>query len=306
MKLAIIVIILLAAVLLLFWYSSNNSGAAKSNETGKAPPQNIQNQSLPKTSANPQNQTIAAPNESAKPKPIQAAFIRNFTIANWNLQIFGDSKASNATLMRIYSSVIKDYDIVFAQEIRDKDGSSFASLCKLLLDYNCNISSKAGRTASKEQIGIIYRKGIALSSIRDFNPDSKDRWERPPIMAVFNIGNYSISVYNMHDDPGNVSAELSSFESVVEDKGKVMLLGDFNADCSYYPMANRTQFKNWTWIIKQGEDTTVHNTVCTYDRILLNKNATGDYLEHGIRTDGINAAVSDHYLVWARMLANAS
>jgi len=306
MKLAIIVIIMLAVVLLLFWYSSNGSGAAKNSEPGKALPQIIQNQSQPIIQANSQNQTIIAPNESIKPKPIQSASFRNFTIANWNLQIFGDSKASNSTLLGIYSSIIKEYDIVFAQEIRDKDGSSFASLCKLLPDYNCNVSSKAGRTASKEQIGIIYRKGIVLSSLKDFNPDAKDRWERPPIMAVFNIGNYSLSVYNMHDDPDTVPAELSSLESIVEDKGKVMLLGDFNADCSYYPIANRTQFKNWTWVIQNGEDTTVHNSVCAYDRILLNKNATSDYLEHGIRTDGITADVSDHYLVWARMIANAS
>src|SRR6056297_464714 len=40
------------------------------------------------------------------------------SLANWNLQIFGVSKASDQELMNDYASIISDYDIVFIQEIR--------------------------------------------------------------------------------------------------------------------------------------------------------------------------------------------
>jgi len=43
-------------------------------------------------------------------------------IANWNLQVFGQTKANNLGLMQIYSEIIEDYDIIFVQEIK---GSTF-------------------------------------------------------------------------------------------------------------------------------------------------------------------------------------
>ena len=79
-----------------------------------------------------------------------------FTVANWNLQIFGEKKANNTELMNIYASTISKFDIVFIQEIRDKSNTSFWKLCGMLPDYNCILSTREGRTSSKEQYGVIY------------------------------------------------------------------------------------------------------------------------------------------------------
>jgi len=92
-----------------------------------------------------------------------------FVIGNWNLEIFGDKKASDPSLMNEYSDVINHYDIIFLQEIRDQDASSFIKLCGMLPDYECNISSRAGRSSSKEQYGIVYLKKFTLNRIIDYN-----------------------------------------------------------------------------------------------------------------------------------------
>ncbi len=60
--------------------------------------------------------------------PVEPTYM---TIANWNLQIFGDAKAH---LVPVYASIIDDYNITFVQEIRDADLSAFIQLCAALPD----------------------------------------------------------------------------------------------------------------------------------------------------------------------------
>lgn len=220
-------------------------------------------------------------------------------IANWNLQIFGNTKASNDELMNSYASVIDDYDIIFIQEIRNKDQTAFPKLCALLPDYDCGVSSRAGRTSSKEQYGIIYKKGIEIS-MRDFNPDASDRWERPPVEVTFDIEGYELIAYNIHIKPDDAPEEIDYLEDVVETSGNVVVLGDLNADCSYYNPSTETDFDSWEWIIKDSEDTTVSSTHCAYDRILLNDNANAEYSSDGIYTE-VTSEQSDHYLVWVEL-----
>uniref|UniRef100_A0A671QFF1 Endonuclease/exonuclease/phosphatase domain-containing protein n=1 Tax=Sinocyclocheilus anshuiensis TaxID=1608454 RepID=A0A671QFF1_9TELE len=43
----------------------------------------------------------------------------SFLIGAFNIKSFGDSKASNATLLDIITKVIHRYDIVLIQEVRD-------------------------------------------------------------------------------------------------------------------------------------------------------------------------------------------
>jgi endonuclease/exonuclease/phosphatase family metal-dependent hydrolase len=233
-------------------------------------------------------------------QPTQTGAIK---VANWNLQIFGESKASKPDLMAKYAQEIGKYDIIFVQEIRDSSGAAFSKLCFLLPQYNCKVSSRAGQTSSKEQYGIIYRKGVKLLSMTDFNPQYQGDFQRPPILAVFNLTHYDLKVYNIHTDPDNVSAELHILESIVDPSGNVMVLGDLNADCSYYNPSVSPEFDSWFWVIGDGEDTTIASTDCAYDRILLNSDAKNEFLGFGIDKN-ITSGVSDHYLVWAEMKAS--
>lgn len=222
-------------------------------------------------------------------------------IANWNLQVFGPTKAGNIQLMQTYASIIDDYDIIFIQEIRDQSRISFSRLCSMLTNYSCMSSSRAGRTSSKEQYGIIYKNGINITYLKDYNPDPQDRWERPPIKVIFNINDYQLIVYNIHTKPDDVENEMNYLEDVVDDKGNVLILGDLNADCSYYNNKKETDFDNWHWVISDDEDTTVSATDCAYDRIILNDDAFEEYKADGIFKKRITRNLSDHYLVWVKI-----
>lgn len=223
------------------------------------------------------------------------------SLANWNLQIFGQSKAENDELMQFYADTIDEYDIVFIQEIRDKSETAFPELCSLLDDYSCELTSRAGRTSSKEQYGIIYKDSVELVNIKDYNPDSQDRWERPPVEVTFRIENYTLRTYNIHTKPDDVQEELNYLEDIVDNSGNVVVLGDLNADCSYYTEITESEFDSWNWIVKNTEDTTVSSTDCAYDRILLNEDSYEEFSDYGIFTKGITKDISDHYLVWINL-----
>jgi len=222
-------------------------------------------------------------------------------IANWNLQIFGETKTSDSELMQTYSSIINDYDIIFVQEIRDKSDTAFPKLCSMLQNYSCLSSSRAGRSDIKEQYGIIYKNEINVTNFYDYNPDSSGRWERPPIRTDFDINGYRLIIYNIHTKPEDVQKELDYLESVAINSGNVIVLGDLNADCSYYNNAKETEFDSWNWVISDDEDTTSSPTNCAYDRIILNNDAFEEYKSDRIYKKGITKDVSDHYLVWVEM-----
>ena len=217
-------------------------------------------------------------------------------IANWNLQIFGDDKAANDTLMDIYVNKIKGYDIIFVQEIRDLDSSAFDNLCLRFNDYSCRVSSRAGRSSSKEQYGLLFKKNLELVNFIDYNldSDSDKKWERPPVEAEFLINGTKYNIYNIHIKPSDAHSELKELDLMIgKPSEKVIILGDLNADCDYYTREDHLEFPadTWTWNIRDSEDTTVAATDCAYDRIITNFAVDG----YGIDTN-VTRDVSD--IIW--------
>lgn len=232
-------------------------------------------------------------------------------IANWNMQIFGESKANDVNLMKDYIRKIKDYDIIFLQEIKDASGTAYKTLCNSLMDYNCAISSRAGTTSSKEQYLIVYKKNIALSQIIDYNLfNYTNQFERPPIEVVFTINYskyinatstnsyyYNITIWNIHTKPENVKEELINLEKLIPYQPGTMIIGDLNADCDYYNPEKEFIFKGWDWLIKDIDDTTVGASNCAYDRILVDNELSIIIKNTGIDKD-VTKEQSDHYIIW--------
>lgn len=226
------------------------------------------------------------------------------TVANWNIQTFGPSKASNPELLRFYASVLSQYDIVYVQEIRDASGMAFEYLCAYMpREYECEISSRAGRTQMKEQYGVMYKNDIVLVEFKDFNPDSADRWERPPLMNEFNVDGYTFSVFNIHVKPDDVKRELAYLESEANKlEGNVMIIGDLNADCAYYSQRFEPEFgTGWHWVIGNGVRTNMGMTPCAYDRVILNDDMFYEFVDVGVYTEGINKTHSDHFPIWVEI-----
>ena len=226
------------------------------------------------------------------------------TVANWNIQTFGPTKASQPDLLRFYAAVLSQYDIVYVQEIRDASGMAFEYLCAYMpQEYNCEISSRAGRTQMKEQYGLMYVDGIVVSEFKDFNPDAQDRWERPPLMNTFEIGEYSFTAFNIHVKPDDVKQELIYLEQEAEQiEGNVMIIGDLNADCGYYSQRFEPEFGlGWHWVITNNMRTNMGRTPCAYDRIILNDDMFFEYIGAGVYYGDIGSEHSDHYPVWVEI-----
>ncbi|PIN83397.1 hypothetical protein COV61_03195 [Candidatus Micrarchaeota archaeon CG11_big_fil_rev_8_21_14_0_20_47_5] len=267
------------------------------------------------SNVNSSNLNVSAPPATPSIKPLtnqtnysktnvsaQSKISNNETlkIASWNLQIFGEKKAQNATLMAFYADTMRQYDITFIEEIRDSSGTAFPKLCALMEGYNCLNSSRAGRSSSKEQYGVIYKK-VSIVSMKDYNPDIQDRWERPPFQITFKRGNYTFTALVEHAKPDDAPKEMSALNALASNmSGNLVVLGDLNADCNYY--TNKTDFKgSWFWALKTGTDTTTGNTNCTYDRMIFNSDMKNEYIASGVFSDGINSSISDHYLVWSEI-----
>ena len=220
------------------------------------------------------------------------------SVVNWNLQIFGVTKAADEEKMAFYADFLEEFDIAFVQEIRDSSGVAFDMLCDMIPTHKCDISSRAGRTVSKEQYGIIYRENLELIEITDFNPDPDDRWERPPIAAMFNINDEEITFYNIHTKPDEAAVEILYLDELIGNPSTpTVVLGDLNADCNYYHNTGY-DFANWTWVIGEDADTTVGLTNCAYDRIIVNPALDEYVFDSGISRQGITDELSDHYPVW--------
>ncbi len=230
------------------------------------------------------------------PPPHVDANLTTIRIAAWNLQVFGQDKASNATLMASYAGIMKKYDIIVVQEIRDASGTAFPKLCSLMPGYGCNVSERTGRTSSKEQYGIIY-KNAELVKTTDLH-ELQEEFERPPFLATFKSGNWTFTLAALHAKPEDAGAEIANLEGqLLAASGDLVVLGDLNADCSYYDRSRDPTFISWAWAVPDDADTTVSPGSCAYDRIIYNSGADANYLSYGIDKSS-NAWLSDHYLVY--------
>ncbi|MDD3493239.1 MAG: PKD domain-containing protein, partial [Candidatus Thermoplasmatota archaeon] len=159
----------------------------------------------------------------------------NFSIACWNLQRFGPTKASNDTLLDYYADKFDDYDLFIVQEITDASGTAIVALADKLPQYSYIISTRAGTTSYKEQYAIFYTSRATMVSQYDWIPEKQDEFERPPFQATFTVNNWTFTLYTIHTQPDSVSLELTNLENIIGvPTGDTIVIGDLNADGSYY------------------------------------------------------------------------
>jgi len=225
--------------------------------------------------------------------------VSNFSIACWNLQVFGPTKASNETLLTYYADKLDDYDLFIVQEIRDKSGMAIVALANKLPEYSYIISERAGTTSSKEQYAIFYNSRATLVSQHDWTPEKQDEFERPPFQATFTVSNWTFTLYTIHTKPANVPTELTHLENLTGAPATdTIILGDLNADGSYYDEDNIQHFITWSWVITNDMDTTVAASNNTYDRIIINQATNNNFINASVMND-VDSSQSDHYLVYA-------
>ncbi|MCL2141641.1 MAG: endonuclease/exonuclease/phosphatase family protein [Methanimicrococcus sp.] len=251
------------------------------------------------------------------------------SVAAFNIQIFGVSKAGNDDVMDVLAKTIRRYDVVGIQEIRDAGGTSLPKLVDLVnngtdengqpYNYDYVVSDRLGRSTSKEQYAYIYDKNtvfVASEPLVYPEPDG-DTFEREPYMVTFrsNNGTFDAVFILIHTKPEDAKNEIDYLDDVVKyaktiyvGQENYVLMGDFNADGSYFNESGPSKLKSddYIWIIGNDEVTTT-KTKNTYDRIVITKellpyftNQSGvfNYSAEYELNETQTYAVSDHYPVY--------
>lgn len=243
-------------------------------------------------------------------------------VGAFNIQVFGTTKASKPDVMDTLADIVRTYDIVAIQEIRDKSQTALPSLVTLVnsdgSSYDYVVSERLGRTTSKEQYAYIYNTNtIELYSPAHTypEPEGTDPFHRQPYITSFKAvgGNYDAVLMVIHTDPDEATEEINALDDVMAyakeaylDEQDFILLGDFNADGSYFDEDSVSDISGseYAWVIDNSQDTTVASSSNTYDRIVLTD--TSDYLGSGVfrfdteysLSSSETSAVSDHYPIY--------
>jgi endonuclease/exonuclease/phosphatase family metal-dependent hydrolase len=225
--------------------------------------------------------------------------------------------------MKTLARVVRQFDIVAVQEFRDATETvPHVFLDRINQDsgaaYTMVVGPRLGRTDSKEQYAIYFRPDRVTYVDGYTVPNQGYRFERPPMVATFRAGKFDFRLVVSHIRPDDANRELAALARVaaaVTDSTEqdVILLGDFNADCTYFnENDDRHPLRNtaFHWVIGNEAETAVR-TGCSYDRIiLLDGTFEHEYVANsaqvfrydgafGIRSRTTVRNVSDHFPVFA-------
>ncbi len=251
-------------------------------------------------------------------------------LAAFNLQVFGTTKAGKPEVMGVLSKIIRNYDVIAVQEIRDSSQTALPKLRDAVnsmgtAQYDYVVGERLGRTVSKEQYAYLYNtQTIQLIGSPYTYPDSNDLFQREPYVSEFKAknGNFDFVLITIHTDPDTATQEINDLAKVVEDakskyqgEGDFIVMGDLNADCTYFNENGQSPLRSsdYYWVINNSIDTTTKSTDCTYDRIIITTPAKTDYTgdsgvfrfdtAYNLNYESI-IAVSDHYPVYAGFWSN--
>lgn len=251
-------------------------------------------------------------------------------VAAFNLQVFGTTKADKPEVMEVFSRIIRNYDVIAVEEIRDSSQTALPKLKDTVNyigspQYDYVVSERLGRTTSKEQYAYLYNTQTIQQIGSPYTyPDSNDLFQREPYVSEFKAknGNFDFVLITIHTDPDTATQEINDLPAVVEDakkrfqgEGDYIIMGDLNADCTYFNESGQSPLKSsdYYWVINNSVDTTTKSTDCTYDRIIITSPARTDFTgDSGVfrfdtaynLTYNATIAVSDHYPVYAEFWSN--
>lgn len=167
-------------------------------------------------------------------------------ISAFNVQIFGTSFMGDPAKVTELIKIIKRYDILMIQEIRDSSQTAIYDLQTQLNnsttdDYDVIVSARLGRTSSKEQYAFFYKRSsiTLMGCIQE--TDASDLFEREPYTCRFKnkVSNKSFSLISLHAKPEDAVNELNALRDVWDTvssaygDSNIIAMGDFNADCDY-------------------------------------------------------------------------
>jgi deoxyribonuclease-1-like protein len=251
-------------------------------------------------------------------------------IGSFNLQVFGTTKAAKTEILSILARIIRHYDVIAVQEIRDSSGTAVVELKNAVnsagAHYECLVGPRLGRSSSKEQYAYFYKTSTIESSAGAYTFDERgtDTFEREPFIAHFKArhGSFDFTLVDIHTKPDDAMVEIAYLPNVISEAqthtatANVICLGDFNADGAYFDETGYTSVfppATYNWLIANTVDTTQARSSNTYDRMvsLVASNREFDGTAGVYRYDQVlsldshtSSQVSDHYPVFAEFRVN--
>jgi deoxyribonuclease-1-like protein len=292
-------------------------------------------QNQPQPNYAPQNQTYgtgATPTQyasqstttavTAATRPLQNG--PTIRIASFNIQVFGDSKASKPYVMQTLAAIIQNFQVVAIQEIRSQDDYLIDNFLRQYVNtggrqYDRVVGPRLGRTNSKEQYAFIYdTQAVELNRQSVYTVhDPQDLLHREPLVAMFRARGpnpqeaFTFVLVDCHTDPDETDQELDAlgqvYRAVRQSAGgedDVILLGDLNVDDHH--LGQLGQLPGVRPIVTGVFSNTRQNKL--YDNIVIHTPSTteftgrwGVYDVQRLQNLTLDQAlqVSDHYPVWA-------
>ncbi|XP_048407857.1 deoxyribonuclease-1 [Stegostoma tigrinum] len=259
--------------------------------------------------------------------------VNSVKISAFNIKTFGDSKMLNATIANIIVNLVRRYDIILIQEVRDADLSAVRTLMNKLNSsskqtYSYTVSDPLGHSTYKERYLFVYRNSV-VSVVNSYlyNDGSETTghviFSREPFLVKFSSRYSDIPdfiIMPQHTSPSSAVKEIDALYDVFLDArirlgtDNMLIMGDLNADCSYVKPTDWAHIRlrknsQFQWLIPDSADTTCAITTnCAYDRII----AVGSEMKNAV-IDGsagvynftkvfslsikMTLSVSDHYPV---------
>lgn len=254
-----------------------------------------------------------------KPEPQE----QSITIASWNLKNIGPSKLNDPERIDVIVDILKNYDIIAIQEVKDITLQLPQQLIdKMNMDgsnYNVVASDRVGRNVFEQYLFVYDDDKIdAIPGTEGYGIEPNDEFEREPYYAMFRAGNFDFYLFTIHTKPSAVATEIPALRTAyidlqnnTPDEDDIILLGDFNGKApgvtagSYITIDAIAQIPNILFTINEETNTRGGRA---YDNIIFQGNYTTEYsgssgvstfwLPYGLDEDQ-GFAISDHKLVWA-------
>lgn len=270
----------------------------------------------------------AAPAPAAQSPTLGGQTIR---IASFNIQVFGDSKASKPHVMWTLAAIIRNFHVVAIQEIRTQDEYFIDNFLRNYVNQNGRaydkvVGPRLGRSNSKEQYAFLYDTAaieVNPRSIYTVN-DPDDLLHREPLVAMFRVRGpppqqaFTFVLVNIHTDPDETDTELDALGQVYQTvrraangEDDIIVLGDLNVDDQHLGQLGRLE----------GVRPIVHGVYTNtrqnreYDNIVIHQPSTAEFsgrwgvfnVEQAFKLTRDQALqVSDHLPVWAEFSAYES
>lgn len=261
---------------------------------------------------------------------VEIEYSNSIKIASWNIQNFGQSKVSKEYVIKEIGNILNSYDIIAIQEITnvhekvdsdcDRNSESIyhnnfgliRNTLEGILDenYKLILSPQVYNerylyvydSSKVELVDSYFVDDNNLDQRCQTNRDEAGKMLREPYVGVFQVNNINITLMNVHTSPSNNHEELMAlkyfYDIELEKHENLLLLGDLNFGCSYYPDFN--MFNNSVFIFGDDVNTNVASSECAYDRMIYDEPFIGDFVNYGI-DNNISSDISDHYLIWTEL-----